>query len=123
MTELCRPFRACIDLGAVHPGRRAPTRLPWAIVFRAFSRFSLSLVTSAATAFETFFNPIGLPLSYPGRDNGRTTNRVGNASKAPAQGASMGRLGEAGQLGGADGPCHRFLRHALRIATADPEFE
>ncbi len=28
------------------------------------SPFSLGLVTSAATAFETFFNPIGLPLSH-----------------------------------------------------------
>jgi len=37
-------------LGGLPPGARPPFALPWAIFFRAFGPFRLSLVTSAATA-------------------------------------------------------------------------
>src|SRR6266545_1871459 len=50
-------------------------------------------------------------------------NRVGNASRAPVHGAFLGRFRDAGRLAGAEGPCHRFFRLALRIATANPELE
>jgi len=82
--------------------------LPWAILFWAFSPFSLSLVTSAATGFVTLLpgvGTIGPPLSYPGRDNGRTMNGIVNAPKAPAPGAFVGRFGAAGLLDRANGPC------------------
>jgi len=45
--NLFRPYRACSVCWIVDPGRRFA--LPWAIIFRAFSPFGLSLVISAST--------------------------------------------------------------------------